>query len=912
MKTKNSNKPKNKKHFNKSKSKQHLPKITTSTVPEPETFILQQPSSTNNNETEIDTSQFKIAKYWKGTNLIETKNTNGDIEYISQMNCILSLSNGKVISLEISSLQITKTFSSPDEDVVGFVYNAKKQEVICLMNTSMLRVFDYESEQCINKFKLNKTVGKIVKLDPSYNFLAVVTAQNTILIYDAESFNLECTFIGHSGIIYNIAFNPVIEKFILYSCSEDNSVKVWNVLMKKCVATLEPHTSSVRHIALTNDGSFLISGTFDNKVFIWKLMDYYQSELPKPKIYEVNYQFESMMYFTRSINNANVPSLLLGCEDGTICEFNLQSGEVVDVSQSVISQPIVQLVYVNDMKKLFVLTSEQTLIYLNVNIVHQSIINAEVDKIYPCYCQELLSVKYISPSSDNFVFASNDNVLKYYDTKKSNVSLYEGHTDFIMSITVKQNLIVTTSKDNTIRLWSFTYDNNEDEDNNFICECIGVLKGHSETVNCSDIALKKHKHVVSGCKDGSIKLWDIHSIIDNDNEYDEINESLFSVAAHEDEVNVVKFSPNEKLIASGAYDKKIKIYSSTNLSLLNTLSGHRRGITDLSFSLYAKVLISSSTDKTIKLWNLSDYTCLNTFDGHLSSVLKVEWIYYGTHIISAGADGLIKFWNIKNSECINTIDAHEGKIWAMDVNTEYEQTLNFITGGTDAKVISWKDITQEKEVELIQAQEDKLNKEDELRNLNYNKQYINALKLSLELKHKNNFLISFKNYVDDVITRKTNQGVSSGKSDIDIIIENRKIIDKELPEEDYMSKYKECIKEILANKEIRELIVDNKEQIIEIIRDYNIKQSTFFYAQVLLKLMLKISKIDSFYGKGNAKDDEDEKVLNKKRKRRTMPKNYIENLEVVKMYSEKHLERINREMTKAFMLDYSIEKMKLV
>ena len=71
--------------------------------------------------------------------------------------------------------------------------------------------------------------------------------------------------------------------------------------------------------------------------------------------------------------------------------------------------------------------------------------------------------------------------------------------------------------------------------------------------------------------------------------------------------------------------------------------------------------------------------------------------------------------------------------------------------------------------------------------------------------------------------------------------------------------------------------------------------------------------MDSFYGKGNAKEEDDDKLLNKKRKRRTiMPKNYIENLEVVKMYSEKHLERINREITKAFMLDYSIEKMKLV
>ena len=80
----------------------------------------------------------------------------------------------------------------------------------------------------------------------------------------------------------------------------------------------------------------------------------------------------------------------------------------------------------------------------------------------------------------------------------------------------------------------------------------------------------------------------------------EITESLSSMASHEDEVNVVKYSPNEKIIASGAYDKQIKIYD-YNLQLLSTITGHKRGITDLSFSLYAKILVSSSTDKTIKI-----------------------------------------------------------------------------------------------------------------------------------------------------------------------------------------------------------------------------------------------------------------------------------------------------------------------
>ena len=860
---------------------------------------------------EEEQSQSKIAKYWKGSTLIDTKNTRGNLVFIESLNSILSISNGKVLALDISSLEIKKTFQAENEEVLAFEYNKVKKEIICLMNISMVRIFDFESESCINKFKLHKTVGTIVKLDPSGNFFAIVTSQNTIMIYETSKFNLECTFNGHSDIIYDIVFNPIKEKFTLYSCSEDNSVKVWNILLKKCTATFYPHTSSVRHAVLTNDGNFLISGTADNKIFIWKLSDHYTAEIPKPKIYSVENTFESIIYFTKVKEGKNIPSLLLGCDDGCICELNLQSGEIESENRDCLAQPIVQLYYSVGNEKVFALTNEQILIYLNVNIVNENISDASIEKLFPCYCQELLSVKYL-PNSNNFLFASNDSILKFYNTQSHTVSVFEGHSDFIMSITIKQDLIITTSKDNTIRIWRWIYDENE-----FDAKCICVLKGHSDTVNCADIALKKTTMLVSGCKDGSVKMWDVKKVLmpeqeeeeKDDDKVIEISESLNSLASHEDEIFVVKYSPNEKLIASGSFDKTIKIYD-YNLKLLSSLTGHRRGITDLSYSLYAKVLVSSSTDKTIKIWNLNDYSCLNTLEGHLSSVLKVDWIYHGTHLISAGADGLVKFWNIKNSECINTVDAHEGKIWALDVDNSKEN-LSFVTGGTDSKIVMWSDITAEKENEMLKEKEERMNKEDDLRMMNYNGEYIKALKLSIELGHKGDFVSTFKNYVNSVINTKLNTD-NVKKSDIDLIIENRKIIDKEVPEIDLNSKYKESIDEIVNNKEIRELIKKNTEKVIEIIRDNNLKAGSFFYAQILLKILLKISRIEIFYKTKKDKEEEEDKTLLKKKRKRPLPKNYIENLEVVKMYSDKHLERIKKEISKSYMIDYSIEKMKLV
>ena len=90
------------------------------------------------------------------------------------------------------------------------------------------------------------------------------------------------------------------------------------------------------------------------------------------------------------------------------------------------------------------------------------------------------------------------------------------------------------------------------------------------------------------------------------------------------------------------------------------------------------------------------------------------------------------------------------------------------------------------------------------------------------------------------------------------------------------------------------------------------KTSYFFYVQIILKILLKITNINNFLKKEN-ENNLNEELISKKRKRElNLPKNMIENLEFIKNFSQKHLNRINREKTQSYMIDYSIEKMKLV
>lgn len=397
---------------------------------------------------------------------------------------------------------------------------------------------------------------------------------------------------------------------------------------------------------------------------------------------------ESMFYFTRKTlyNNEKelIPTLLVGCEDGSLLEINLKKSEINDLSirQNFLNQPICQMNYFSDLNKMILLTVDQCLIYLDINLVNENITKSIATKIIPGYCQEVLDIRILKLDSLNevekiqkieikealnneinqqdelkvlqdddeieikdknkiynnleYIFSSNDSTLKYFFNNK--IKLFEGHTDFIMNIDIKNEFISTSSKDNTVRLWKYYYDITEFS-KEFVCKCFAVLKGHSEVVNSSALILKKTHQLVSASKDKSLKIWDFSSLISEDDKFLNItepfviSESIHSEITHDEEINMVRISPNEKMIASCSYDKSIKIFN-RKLEELSCLKGHRRAVIDISFSKYAKLLASASTDKTIKIWNLSDYTCLNTFEGHLSGVLKISWLYFGTHLLS--------------------------------------------------------------------------------------------------------------------------------------------------------------------------------------------------------------------------------------------------------------------------------------
>eukprot|EP00003_Mantamonas_plastica_P007368 TRINITY_DN1618_c0_g2_i2.p1 TRINITY_DN1618_c0_g2~~TRINITY_DN1618_c0_g2_i2.p1 ORF type:complete len:537 (+),score=188.36 TRINITY_DN1618_c0_g2_i2:1312-2922(+) len=380
------------------------------------------------------------------------------------------------------------------------------------------------------------------------------------------------------------------------------------------------------------------------------------------------------------------------------------------------------------------------------------------------YNDEVIDAKFLLPfdNRDRIVVATNSDQVRIFDLSTFNCQTLIGHTNVVLAVDVipRLDLIVTSSKDNTVRVWDGT-----------TLECLAVGVGHTEAVGAVAIAPRNCKFMASGSSDLTIKVWDIEplkqSLIngkfakrrqryletgkrhvmgsvptltmqdgETDDEFLDAMEpmalhALFTVKAHDKDINTIAVSPNDKLIATGSQDRSIRLYNKESSQLVGVLKGHKRGVWSVEFSPVDKVLVSGSSDRSIKLWSLDDFSCLRTFEGHTNSVLKVGFLTAGMQLVSSGSDGLLKLWTIKTNECIQTIDCHEDKVWALATT---EDGNKLVTGASDSCIKLWKDTTIEVEQQAVAEEEEILLKQQDLDNLLRKKDFKRAIVLALELE----------------------------------------------------------------------------------------------------------------------------------------------------------------------------------
>ena len=140
---------------------------------------------------------------------------------------------------------------------------------------------------------------------------------------------------------------------------------------------------------------------------------------------------------------------------------------------------------------------------------------------------------------------------------------------------------------------------------------------------------------------------------------------LQQLLGHNHCVSSVAFTPDGSRIASGSFDKTVRVWdASTGMEMLPPLRGHGGWIWSVGFSPDGSKIVSGSDDWTIRVWDAS--TGIEIFPplrGHDSHVRSVAFSPDGSKIVLGSRDKTIRVWDASTGvEMLPPLRGHDGSV----------------------------------------------------------------------------------------------------------------------------------------------------------------------------------------------------------------------------------------------------------
>ncbi len=151
---------------------------------------------------------------------------------------------------------------------------------------------------------------------------------------------------------------------------------------------------------------------------------------------------------------------------------------------------------------------------------------------------------------------------------------------------------------------------------------------------------------------------------------------VLEFAGHYDVAYAAVWSPDEKLVATAGYDRRIILHHGLSGEFVRVLNGHNGAVFDLQFSPDGTLLASASADGTIKVWHVATGERLDTLSQPQAEQYSVHFSPDGNAIYATGADNRIRKWNVvsRTSQIINPLAisrfAHEGVITSLAISDD--------------------------------------------------------------------------------------------------------------------------------------------------------------------------------------------------------------------------------------------------
>ena len=401
---------------------------------------------------------------------------------------------------------------------------------------------------------------------------------------------------GHTGSVEALAVSR--DGSTLISGAADGTLRVWDIGAGRTAKTLTGHTGPILCVALAADGHRAVSGSEDRTIRVWDLED-------GRALHVVREHMGAVHGIALSPDGQTIASI---SEDRTVrlCELLTGRGR-----------------------------------HLFTGFSHQS-----------------RAIAWM-PDGRHVVFSPGDETVVVLDVAKKQITTTcRGHESIIRAIAVSADgrRILCGSADRSVRLFDATSG-----------ELIRTFQGHADQIEC--VGMTKDGRVgVSGALDATLRSWDLKT-----------GTTLAVFEGHASFVRSLVITPDDSRLVSGSSDKTIRHWTLES-RVVATHSAPRVGpVAVLAISANGLGAVSASRTSFMSVWDVVRGTITRTLAGHAPRslgqpvtympglVTAVHLMEDGSRAVSASRDGTLRVWDVASGETLHRLAGHSEPVVKMAV-----------------------------------------------------------------------------------------------------------------------------------------------------------------------------------------------------------------------------------------------------
>lgn len=420
---------------------------------------------------------------------------------------------------------------------------------------------------------------------------------------------------GHRGSVRALALTGDGSR-IVSGGWEDRSIKVWNAVTGQVLHTLDGHEHRVGCLACSPTGDILVSGSHDRTLRTWSLA----TGMPI-HVLSGHERVVRCVLFT-----PDGRLIISSDEGGTLRIWDANSGAPVRTLQhSGVDVPA--LAVSPDGRKLVSGGADGLIRVWNPA-------DGRLLRTIEAHDHRLMSFAF-NRDGGRLYSGAWDKQVKVWETAGGTLLRTIGpHDAEINSVALDpQGTRLAVAGGTTIRIFDTATG-----------KTLRTLLGHEHSVN-SALFSPDGRRVFSCSHDGTIRIWNIAE-----------PPAARVIGRHGSHVDAVACSPGGQWIASAGRDGMIRIFERPPRSEVTSIAALDTGVNALAFSPDGRQLAAGGADGSVAVRNVPSGRERLALAGHRGPLCRVAWSPDGDLLATGSLDHYVKFWDTRNGRLLRGID----------------------------------------------------------------------------------------------------------------------------------------------------------------------------------------------------------------------------------------------------------------